>query len=75
MQKISPKPKNISCIVNLNNQFSWFTDKDLLFLLMNNVFVKVMRYAAVKLKFQGFWQMTTFVCGVKTIAQAIDKEW
>jgi signal transduction histidine kinase len=40
------KQKNITCIVEVDSDLSWFTDKDLLFLLMNDVLVNAIRYGA-----------------------------
>jgi signal transduction histidine kinase len=47
--KTYTKQKNITCIVDVDSELSWFTDKDLLFLLMNDVLVNAIRYGASKI--------------------------
>ncbi len=47
--KTYTKQKNITCIVEVDSELSWFTDKDLLFLLMNDVLVNAIRYGASKI--------------------------
>jgi len=44
------KQKNIICTVDVESELSWFTDKDLLFLLMNDVLVNAIRYGASEIK-------------------------
>jgi signal transduction histidine kinase len=48
--KTYTKQKNITCIVDVDSELSWFTDKDLLFLLMNDVLVNAIRYGASEIK-------------------------
>jgi signal transduction histidine kinase len=48
--KTYTKQKNINCIVDVDSELSWFTDKDLLFLLMNDVLVNAIRYGASEIK-------------------------
>lgn len=43
------KQKNITCIIELDDELSWYTDKDLLFLVLNDVFVNSIRYGASKI--------------------------
>jgi signal transduction histidine kinase len=44
--KTYTKQKNISYKVDVESELSWFTDKDLLFLLMSDVIVNAIRYGA-----------------------------
>lgn len=44
--KTYTKQKNITCTVEVDSELSWFTDKDLLFLLMNDVLINSIRYGA-----------------------------
>jgi signal transduction histidine kinase len=48
--KTYTKQKNISCTIDVENELSWFTDKDLLFLIMNDVLVNAIRYGASEIK-------------------------
>ena len=48
--KTYTKQKNITCSVEVDSELSWFTDKDLLFLLMNDVLVNAIRYGASEIK-------------------------
>ena len=48
--KTYTKQKNITCTVDVDSELSWFTDKDLLFLLMNDVLVNAIRYGASEIK-------------------------
>jgi K+-sensing histidine kinase KdpD len=48
--KTYTKQKNITCSVEVDSELSWFTDKDLLFLLLNDVLVNAIRYGASEIK-------------------------
>jgi signal transduction histidine kinase len=48
--KTYTKQKSISCSVEVDSELSWFTDKDLLFLLLNDVLVNSIRYGASEIK-------------------------
>jgi len=48
--KTYTKQKNITCTVDVDSELSWFTDKDLLFLLLNDVLVNAIRYGASDIK-------------------------
>ncbi|MFQ3250692.1 MAG: signal transduction histidine kinase [Glaciecola sp.] len=48
--KTYTKQKNITCSVDVDGELSWFTDKDLLFLLLNDVLVNAIRYGASEIK-------------------------
>jgi signal transduction histidine kinase len=48
--KTYTKQKNITCLVDVDSELSWFADKDLLFLLMNDVLVNAIRYGASEIK-------------------------
>lgn len=48
--KTYTKQKKITCTVDVDSELSWFTDKDLLFLLMNDVLVNAIRYGATDIK-------------------------
>mmetsp|Transcript_43254 Transcript_43254/g.138147 ORF Transcript_43254/g.138147 Transcript_43254/m.138147 type:complete len:240 (-) Transcript_43254:1226-1945(-) len=48
--KTYTKQKKITCSVEVDGELSWFTDKDLLFLLLNDVLVNAIRYGASEIK-------------------------
>ena len=48
--KTYTKQKKITCTVELDSELSWYTDRDLLFLLMNDVLVNAIRYGASEIK-------------------------
>jgi K+-sensing histidine kinase KdpD len=48
--KTYTKQKNISCTIDVETELSWFTDKDLLFLLMKHAFVNAIHYGASEIK-------------------------
>jgi signal transduction histidine kinase len=48
--KTYTKQKKIICTVDLDSELSWYTDRDLLFLLMNDVLVNAIRYGASEIK-------------------------
>nr|WP_297349099.1 HAMP domain-containing sensor histidine kinase [uncultured Glaciecola sp.] len=48
--KTYSKQKNLICTLDVKSELSWFTDKDLLFLLLNDVIGNAIRYGAGEIK-------------------------